>query len=315
MGCWAIIGGFNWGPQDESDSLATIQAALDAGINFFDTAEGYGEGYSEQLVARALGRRRAQVVIASKVSQDHLAAAQVREACERSLRNLNTDYIDLYQIHWPSRSVPFEETMRALDDLRAAGKIRFIGVSNFGKQDMPDMLRAGRYESNQVPYNLLWRAVEFDIQPQCVEQHISILPYSPLMQGLLTGKFQSADDVPTDRARTKHYSSQRTPLSRHGGSGYEAETFAAVHAIQAICNEIHQPMEAVALAWLLHQPAVTSVVAGARSPQQVHSNAQAGDLILSDEIITRLNEATDPLKLLLGPDPDMWAPPTETRYR
>jgi myo-inositol catabolism protein IolS len=315
MGCWAIIGGFNWGPQDEAESLATIRAALNAGINFFDTAEGYGDGYSEQLIARALAGRRAGVIIASKVSQNHLAAAQVKEACERSLRNLATDYIDLYQIHWPSREIPSEETMRALEDLRAAGKIRHIGVSNFGKLDMPAMLRVGRYEANQLPYNLLWRAIEFDIQPQCVEHQISILPYSPLMQGLLTGKFQSVDDVPLDRARTKHYASQRTELSRHGGPGCETETFEAVHAIQAICDEMGRPMEQVALAWLLHQPAVTSVIAGARSPQQIEANAQAGDLMLPDDVVERLTQATDHLKALLGPDPDMWGAPDEARYR
>lgn len=315
LGCWAIIGGFNWGPQDEADSLATIEAALDAGINFFDTAEGYGEGYSEQLVARALGDRRSDVYIASKVSQDHLQAGQVREACERSLRNLNTDYIDLYQVHWPSRSVPFEETMRALEDLWDEGKVRYIGVSNFGKLDMPDMLKTGRYESNQVPYNLLWRAIEFDIQPQCVQHHISILPYSPLMQGLLTGKFRSADDVPTDRARTKHFASTRSEYSRHGGPGYEIETFAAIHAIQDICDQVGRPMEQVALAWLLHRPAVTSVIAGARSPEQVRANAKAGDLLLSDDVVRRLTEVTDHLKNLLGPDPDMWAAPADTRYR
>ncbi|MAS37045.1 MAG: aldo/keto reductase [Anaerolineaceae bacterium] len=315
MGCWSIVGGFNWGPQDEADSLATIEAALEAGVNFFDTAEGYGDGYSEQLLARVLGSRRADVIIASKVSQNHLAAAEVKEACERSLRNLQTDYIDLYQVHWPSREIPFEETMRALEDLWTEGKIRYIGVSNFGRLDMPDMLAAGRYESNQVPYNLLWRAVEYDIQPQCVRHDISILPYSPLMQGLLTGKFHTADDVPDDRARTRHYSSHRSENTRHGTSGFEAETFAAVNAIRAICEEIEQPMAHVSLAWLLHQPAVTSVLAGARTAQQMLDNAKAGELVLSGDVVARLSMATDELKALLGPDPDMWAPADESRYR
>jgi aryl-alcohol dehydrogenase-like predicted oxidoreductase len=314
MGCWAIVGGFNWGPQDESDSLATIRAALDAGINFFDTAEMYGDGYSEELLAKVLPSRRAEVIIASKVSQQNLAAGQVQAACERSLRRLQTDYIDLYQIHWPNRDVPFEETLRALEDLRAAGKIRYIGVSNFGRQDMPAMLRAGRYESNQVPYNLLWRAIEFDIQPQCVEHRISILPYSPLMQGLLTGKFRSADEVPADRARTRHFSSVRE-FVRHGGPGCEPETFATIAAIQQICDDLNQPMAEVALAWLLAQPAVTSVIAGARTPQQMLTNARAAALTLSAETVRRLTAATDALKQQLGPDPDMWAPVDQSRYR
>lgn len=314
MGCWAIIGGFNWGPQDEADSLDTIEAALDSGINFFDTAEGYGDGESEQLLNRGLGNRRQDVIIASKVSQSNLAPDKLREACERSLRNLNTDYIDLYQIHWPGRDQPFAETLRTLESLRDAGKIRHIGVSNFGQQDMPDMLAAGRYESNQLSYNLLWRAIEFDIQPQCAEHTISILPYSPLMQGLLTGKFKSSTDVPDDRARTRHYSGDR-PLARHGRPGNEAETFAAIDQLRAICDDIGQPMAQVSLAWLLAQPAVTSVIAGARNRRQMEANAGAADLTLSDEVIQRLNAATDDLKHLLGPDPDMWAAVGNSRYR
>lgn len=315
MGCWAVIGGFNWGPQDEADSLATFEAALNAGINFFDTAEMYGDGASEQLVARGLGDHRQDVYIASKARQENLSTGKLKEACERSLRNLQTDYIDLYQIHWPSRDVPFDETMRALEDLWTEGKIRYIGISNFGKQDMPDILKTGRIESNQLPYNLLWRAIEFDIQPQCVNNQVSILPYSPLMQGLLTGKFHAAGDVPEDRARTRHYAGTRSAHSRHGGPGYEAETFAAIEAIRAICDEIEQPMEQVALAWLLRQPAVASVIAGARTPQQMYSNAKAGDLVLADDVVNRLTKATDHLKSLFGPDPDMWAPADQSRYR
>jgi aryl-alcohol dehydrogenase-like predicted oxidoreductase len=314
MGCWAIIGGFNWGPQAKADSLDTIQAALDCGVNFFDTAEGYGDGSSEQLLAEGLGSRREEVIIASKVSPTNLALDKLREACERSLRNLNSDYIDLYQIHWPSREEPFEDTLRVLEDLRDAGKIRFIGVSNFGKQDLPDMLSVGRVESNQLPYNLLWRAIEFDIQPQCAEHTISILPYSPLMQGLLTGKFKSAADVPDDRARTRHYSGDR-PLARHERPGHETETFAAVERIAAICNDLGRPMAHVSLAWLLHQPAVTSVIAGARNRQQMEANARAADLTLTDDVVQRLNEATADLKALMGPDPDMWARLGGSRYR
>ena len=140
LGCWAIIGGFNWGPQDKAESLDTIEAALDSGVNFFDTAEGYGDGASEQLLAEGLGSRRPDVIIASKVSADNLPPDKLRAACERSLRHLNTDYIDLYQVHWPSRTEPFAETMRTLEALRDEGKIRVIGVSNFGKEDLPEML-------------------------------------------------------------------------------------------------------------------------------------------------------------------------------
>ena len=314
VGFWGIVGGDYWGPQDESDTINAVGAALDAGINLFDTAEGYGSGYSEEMLGRALKGRRGEAIIASKVGQSNLAPADVRAACERSLKRLDTDYIDLYQVHWPRRDLPFGDTMSALLGLQAEGKIRVIGVSNFGKLDMPDMLACGRYDANQLPYSLLWRAIEYDIQPQCVEQNISILPYSPLNQALLTGRYRNADEMPYSRTRTRHFRGDRRD-SRHGTTGFEAETFAAVDAIREICDDIGQEMVRVALAWLLHKPAVTSVLAGARNRAQVESNVIAGNLALSDETMRRLDEATADLKAKLGPDPDMWGMGADSRYR
>ncbi len=312
MGCWAIVGDNTWGPQDESETIATIHAALDTGINFFDTAEGYGNGYSEELLARGLGENRSRAIIATKVSQSNLLPDQIQAACERSLLHLNTDYIDLYQIHWPSRQVPFEDSMAAMESLRDQGKIRAIGVSNFGPVDMDEMLEVGHFQTNQLPYSLLWRAIEFDIQPKCVEHNIGILPYSPLQQGLLTGKFTKADDVPEGRARTRHFSTDR-PQAKHGEAGAEAETFTAIKRIQQLSDMIGHPMEHLALSWLIHQPAVTSVIAGARNPAQMVANALAADVELSDEVLHALDQATQPIKEHMGADPDMWA--AESRYR
>jgi myo-inositol catabolism protein IolS len=312
LGCWAFAGGRVWGPQDEAESIATVRAALDAGVNFFDTAEGYGDGDSEAVLGRALAGRRHEAVIATKVSRSHLSGDEVREACERSLRRLQTDTIDLYQVHWPSRTVPLDETMEALEKLREQGKVRAIGVCNFGVGDLSDLLKAGRTETNQLPYSLLWRAVEYQIRQQCVDERVGILCYSPLAQGLLTGKFGSPDEVPAGRARTRHFSSAR-PQVRHGEAGCEAETFAAIERIRTMCDEIHRPMAQVALAWLLHQPGVTAVIAGARNPDQIRQTAQAADLELSPETLGELTEATEPLKRILGPNPDMWQ--SESRLR
>ena len=227
LGCWALAGGFNWGPQDEADSVAAVHAALDADINFFDTAEGYGEGgTSEQILGKALPARRQDVVIATKVSSTHLVPADVHKACDASLKRLRTDIIDLYQIHWPSRTVPLADTLGALDELKDAGKIRAFGVSNFGPQDLGELLAISRPETNQLPYNLLWRAIEHDVQAMCTETEteaeigIGIICYCPILQGLLLGKFNSADEVPADRARTKHFSKDR-PQTRHGQPGRE----------------------------------------------------------------------------------------------
>jgi myo-inositol catabolism protein IolS len=312
MGCWALAGGRVWGPQIEADSIATVHAALDAGVNFFDTAEGYGNGDSELVLGRALAGRRHEAVIATKVSRAHLSGDEVLQACENSLRRLQTDYIDLYQIHWPSRTVPLDETMGALEKLRQQGKVRAIGVCNFGVQDLSHLLKVGWVETNQLPYNLLWRAIEYEIRQKCIDEGVGILCYSSLAQGLLTGKFSSPDEVPEGRARTRHFSKDR-PQTRHGEAGCEPEVFNAIEQIRRICDEIGQPMAAVALAWLLHQPGVTSVIAGARRPDQIKQTARAADLELLPEIIAALAEATEGVKQKMGPNPDLWQ--SESRFR
>jgi len=308
MGCWALAGDATWGPQAEAESIATVHAALDEGLNFFDTAEGYGAGDSEAVLGRALAGRRHEAVIATKVSRANLSALEVQQACEHSLRRLKSDYIDLYQIHWPSRTVPLAETMEALARLREQGKVRAIGVCNFGVRDLSELLETGWVETNQLPYSLLWRAIEYEIQQKCVDEGIGILCYSTLAQGLLTGKFSLPDEVPEGRARTRLYATDR-PQARHGEPGCEEEVFAAIEQIRRICDEVGagpQPMAAVALAWLLHQPGVTAVIAGARKPQQIRQTAQAASLALSPEILARLSAATETVKRLIGPNADMW---------
>ena len=313
FGCWAIVGGFNWGPQEESDSLAALRAAREAGVTLIDTAEAYGDGMSEQLIAKALSDVRDEIVIASKVSGSNFAPEDLREACERSLRNLNTDRMDLYQLHWPNRDIPVEETLGVLDELRAEGKIRAFGVSNFGPQDLAGCL-ASKYSicSNQLAYNMLFRAVEFEILPLCVREGISMLCYSPLMQALLTGKFASADDVPEDRARTRHFACTR-PQARHTEEGAEAETFDAVGQVRKVAEELGEPMADVCLAWLLAQEGVTAVLVGGRSADQARRNTRAADLTLPADVIEQLSAATDPLKQKLGPNADMWQ--SESRIR
>jgi len=313
FGCWAIVGGFNWGEQDEADSIAALRAAYDAGVTFFDSAELYGDGTSEQLIGKALGGVRGEIVIASKAAPDHFPPDELRAACERSLRHLGTDYLDLYQLHWPNRDIPVAETLGVMQQLKDEGKIRAIGVSNFGPQDLAECLAVGvPVASNQLAYSLLFRAIEFEILPLCVARNVSVLCYSPMLQGLLTGKFDSADDVPVDRARTRHFSCERRD-ARHSEPGAEAATFAAVAEVRAIAEEIGEPMANVALAWLLAQEGIGSVLAGGRNPEQARRNAPAADLELSDDVVARLAAATGPLKHRLGPNADMWQ--TDSRIR
>jgi len=306
QGCWSIVGDSTWGPQDQHDSIAALQACLDAGINFFDTAEAYGDGYSEQLIRKALGDARGEIVLASKVSSERLDdPSSIKSACEASLRRLGTDTIDLYQIHWPSPRANYGEVMGAMEQLRREGKIRAVGVSNFGPGYLDDVLAAGRVESNQLCYSLLWRAIEFNLHARCVEEGMSILCYSPLCQGLLTGKFATADDVPAGRARSRLFSKNR-PQSRHGQAGCETELFDAIAKIRQISDELHQPMGNVSLAWLLAQKGVVSVIAGARNAKQAAENAAAAEIRLTSETIARLSEATEAVKAYVGANADMW---------
>lgn len=306
FGGWAIVGGFNWGHQDEKDSLEAIQTAFDAGINFFDTAEGYGNGKSEELLFKALGQYRQQTIIATKISPGDFAYKDAKEACERRLKAMHSDYVDILQLHWPNPDIPIEDTIKALEELKAEGKIRHYGVSNFGVKDLTEFLSySTNVISNQLPYNLIWRAIEFEILPFCVEKDIPVLCYSPIMQGLLAGKFLSGDEVPDDRARTRHFSHTRSQ-ARHQDEGCETLTFETLDKIKKIAEKTNQPMSDLSLAWLLAQKGVASVLVGGRNSRQVQRNVQAANVNLNDDIISALNEVTASLKQHLGTNADMW---------
>lgn len=306
MGCWTIAGGNMWGPQDESQAIETLHTAVDEGITFFDSAEGYGAGRSEELIGKAFNHMRDKVIIATKVSQNHLQPDALRISCETSLANLQMDYIDIYYIHWPNWNIPFEETMSALLRLKEEGKIRHVGLSNFGKRDITEMLDVGRCEINQLAYNLLFRAIEYEIVPTCLEKHVSIACYSPLLHGILAGKYPIIADVPENRGRTRHFSSLTHKQTRHGGPGAEKETQQALDEITGICDAAGLPMAQVALAWLLAQPAVATVISGAGTPAQIKANAATASIKLPEDVVDALTEATNPLKAKLGPNADMW---------
>lgn len=305
LGCWPFAGGSFWGEQDDAVSVATVHAALDAGINFFDTAEGYENGHSERVLGLGLKGRRHEALIATKVSPSHLAAGDVIRACEQSLLNLQTDYIDLYQIHWPNWQVPLAETVGALHQLRDQGKIRAIGVSNFAVQDFSELLTLSDCATNQLPYSLLWRVIEREIKPLCERNNVGIICYSPLAQGLLTGRYAAAAEVPDGLARTRHYNNSRA-LAQHTDPGCEAEVFAALAEVRRIAAAIGQPMAAVALAWVKQQAGIATLLVGARKPAELAWNLPAVDLTLTPDVIAELTRVTEPVKEQLGNNPDMW---------
>ena len=275
IGTWQA-GKKMWVGIEDADSIKTIRAAFEAGITTIDTAEVYGDGHSERIVAEAVSDVRDRVEYATKVFANHLKYEQVIEACDRSLKNLKTDYIDLYQIHWPagafnSEIVPIEKTMSALNLLKEQGKIRAIGVSNFSRAQLAEASQYGRIDSLQPPYSLFWRQVEQDTVSYCIENHISIIAYSPLAQGLLTGKF-AADhkfDPGDNRAKNKLFQGENFQRAQQ-----------ALEKLRPIALRHNSTLAQLALAWLIAQPQ-TNAIAGARYPQQAIDNAKAGEVKLS----------------------------------
>jgi aryl-alcohol dehydrogenase-like predicted oxidoreductase len=314
FGAWQIGDAGYWGQTSWQDIQATVDTALDAGVNLFDTAEMYGNGDSERALGKALGPRRDSVFVATKVWPDRCAPAGLRIACENSLKRLGTDRIDLYQVHWPVRDVPVADVREALERLRQEGKIRATGVSNFGVQDLSDWLAEGACVSNQLGYNLLFRAIEWEILPDCHAQHIGVVAYMPLMQGLLTGRWASVADIPVQRRRTRHFSSAREG-TRHGEAGCERETFQAIEGIRSVADRLGESMATVALSWLLHRPGVASVVVGGRRPEQVTRNLAAAGLALDQASIDELDQTTDWLKMHFGVNADMWQSSESSRIR
>lgn len=284
MGTWQAGKRFWVGIEDE-DSIKAIRAAVDAGITTIDTAEVYGEGHSEQIIAKALADvPREQVEYASKVFATHYKYDEVIKACDRSLKNLNTDYLDLYQIHWPTGSfnteiVPIQETMSALVKLKEQGKIRAIGVSNFSAAQIEEALQYGRIDSLQPPYSLFWRYIEKETMPYCIQNNISILAYSSLAQGLLTGKFGSNHTFSEGDNRKENKLFQ--------GENYQRAQ-EALEKLRPIAQRHDCSLAQLSLAWLMAQP-MTHAIAGARNASQVKDNAKATEVKLQEEELKEMN--------------------------
>ena len=297
MGLWQAAG-TAWGEDyATNDVVRAIQAAPDAGINLLDTAPAYGNGASEELVGRAIAGRRDEFIVATKISTNQITREQVRESVETSLKRLQIETIDLIQIHWPNTTdAPYEETISAMLELKDEGKLRVLGVSNFRPEHLTECLETGRIDSLQPPYNLLWRHVETEILPFCREHEIGVITYSPLAQGLLTGKYDH-DNRPQDGTRPRN-------LLWHGE--YFEVGLQVVDVLKQVAAAHDASCAQIALAWLLHQPGVTAVIAGAKRPQQVLDNAGAADIALTEAEVKALSEASEPLRAMTRDEFKMW---------
>lgn len=300
MGTWQA-GKAMWTDIDDNQTRAAMQAAVAEGINTFDTAEAYGNGHSERIIAQALAGKRDKVVLASKVFANHLQYDQVITACHNSLKNLRTDYIDLYQIHWPPGSfgqkvVPLEEPLRALNDLKAQGKIRAIGVSNFNRAQLAEAAQYADIESLQPPYSLFWRMAEKEGLPYCREHGLSVLAYSPLAQGLLTGKFGPDHHF----AKGDHRSGNRL----YQPANYERVQL-ALEQLRPLAQARGVTLAQLALAWVIAQPN-TCAIAGARNAEQVIENTAAASIELADADMAELDRISHSVTDHMDDNPVLW---------
>ncbi|MEW5843758.1 MAG: aldo/keto reductase [Bacteroidota bacterium] len=284
LGAWAIGGPwqFGWGKVDDDESVKAIQASISNGINWIDTAAVYGFGHSEEVVGKAVKGMRDKVFIATKCgllndgkgsAVNNLEPKNIRMEIENSLRRLQTDYIDLYQFHWPDPNTPVEESWATMIDLKKEGKVKYVGVSNFDVPLLERCLKIGQVQSLQPPFSMIKREVNEKILPFCLKNEIGVVAYSPMQAGLLTGKFDMNKVAQDDWRRRNEFFKE--PLF---GKALEL-----VEKLRPIAAKHKRSVANLAVAWVLKNPVITSAIVGARTPAQVKENIAAGDYELTGE--------------------------------
>jgi aryl-alcohol dehydrogenase-like predicted oxidoreductase len=300
VGTWAMGGSgwkFSWGPQDDEQSIRTIRKALDAGINWIDTAAVYGLGHSEEVVGRALAGMRERPFVATKCGRipkpdgsliSRISRESIREEAENSLRRLQTDAIDLYQIHWPDPEEQIEEAWQTMADLVQEGKIRYAGVSNFNPTQIKRILPIHPVASVQPPYSMLRRDVEAELLPFCRENRIGVVVYSPMQKGLLTGKIthERMASLPADDHRRRDPMFNDPQLTR---------ILKLVEGLRPIAETHGMTLAQLAVAWTLRRPEVTSAIVGMRSPEQAAELTAAGEQVLHAEEIQTIENLAESL--------------------
>jgi aryl-alcohol dehydrogenase-like predicted oxidoreductase len=300
LGTWAIGGSgwqYAWGPQDDADSIAAIQRALDLGVNWIDTAAAYGLGHSDEVVGRALAGRRERVIVATKCGRPwnpgdtrifgRLKKQSVREELEASLRRLKTDRIDLYQVHWPDPPEDIEEAWEEIAGQVRAGKIRYAGVSNFSVEQLRRIQPIHPVASLQPPYSMLRRDVEKELLPYCAANGIGVVVYSPMQMGLLTGAFsrERVQGLPPDDLRGRNPFFTEPQLSRN---------LELVEELKPIAARAGRSLAELAIAWVLRRPEVTAAIVGGRRPAQVEEPARAADWDLSPDEVREIDRLLPP---------------------
>jgi aryl-alcohol dehydrogenase-like predicted oxidoreductase len=299
-----------WGGSEESESVAAIQASLDAGVNTIDTAAIYGMGFSEELVAKAIKGRRDKVVVATKcgmrwdgpedegsdpwpqkdnsgkdvIIRKNARPHSIMYECEQSLKRLQTDVIDLYQIHWPDTSTPVEDSMSAMVKLKEQGKIRAIGVSNYDAEWLRRATAVAPVASDQPPYSIIQRRIEKDVLPFCREHNIGVICYSPLERGLLTGRVTMDRQFPAGDHRAAHKFFR--PENRQ-------RVLNSLERIKPIAEQHKASLAQVVINWTIHEPGITAALVGARNAEQARHNAAAMNFTLTPDERAQIRAAFD----------------------
>jgi len=289
IGCWEIGGGY--GSIEEADFIKAVNRALDLGINCFDSAEAYGFGASEKSLAKALGSRRKDAVITTKFGSGYpdaqnyrdSSAKRVAASIENSLANLNTDYVDVYMVHWPDVNTPFEETMGALDNLVKQGKVRAIGISNFRLNQIEESMRARHIDVAQYCWNMFDRRMQTEIFPYCRENKIGVMAYGSLAYGMLTGTLSEEKAFEKGDWRSKRGQLMNLNLFQHlFGPEHFLKNLRAVEELKAVATRYGKSLPQLALRWTLSNPVISTALVGCRKPNEVDDNVGALGWSISD---------------------------------
>jgi len=293
LGCWQYAPS-RWSAEQDQILLDTMDAALAHGVDHFDTATGYGDGASEKLVGRFLPGRREQVFVATKAGIQDENPQTMLESVKASLGRLNTDYIDLYYIHWPRSDMDIRPAMEGLERARAQGLVRAVGVSNFSAAQMELVSQAGKIDAHQITHSLIWRAPEREVIPYCQQHGISVIAYGAMGYGILTGKFTRKPFFQPEDDRSHRILFFQEPTW--------GVIYAAVEQMKAVALEVRRPLQHLALRWSLAQPGIVCALAGANSPAQAVQNAAALEGDVPAWALDRLTAISDALKKDIPPE-------------
>jgi aryl-alcohol dehydrogenase-like predicted oxidoreductase len=335
IGCWAFGGGDYWGEQNQKDVDGIVSAALELGLTTFDTARMYNDGASEASLGLALKGKRDKAVIISKVNPAMAYKKTLIAECEASLKNLQTDYLDMYMMHWPINKLGIrhftkdpavianpptnEEAFGTLAELQKQGKIKSIGISNYGIKQMTEAVEVCkglgvRIEANELPYNIVSRAIEAEIVPFCKQQDIKIITSMAMQQGVLTGLYKNAQEVPPHQAHSRHFSMETGGgTSRHGEAGAEKEVFETVELLRELAPGFGLSVAQLSLAWILANPDIDCALVGSRNVSELNDNFKAMQIKLPAEAKKKIDDSSKKVWDKLGNSPDYYENSKESR--